>query len=154
MKKKEARDRAYRTVEKVLQREGEIEIAVKEARLQAGSRTRTGGGGHTYISDPTAQTAVRLATDLAAVTLDDGWTVRRPEQWLRIVRYLYSECPSAESKAMRYYYRGHSALSTSMRFHMDESTVYRIKSEFRHMATELACQYGLVRVASAEEMRA
>lgn len=138
----------------MLQREGEIELAVKEARMQAGSQHSTGGGGHTYISDPTAQTAVRLATDLAAVTLDDGWTVRRPEQWLRIVRYLYSECPSAESKAMRYYYRGHSALETGMQYFMDESTVYRIKSEFKHMATELACQYGLVRVASADEMRA
>lgn len=153
VKKKEVRDKAYRLVEKILRNQRSIERAVKEARMQSGGHSG-GGSGHAYISDPTAQQAVRLATELQAVTLDNGWTVRLPERWLKIVQHLYRECPATESRAMRYYYSGHSAVETGVYCAMDESTVYRIRQEFRHMATELACQLGLVRVASVEEMRA
>ena len=153
MKKCDARNNAYRLVERVLRNQRGIERAVKEARMQSGGHSG-GCSGHVYISAPTAQQAVRLATELQAVTLDNGWTVRLPERWLKIVQHLYRECPATESRAMHYYYSGHSAIETGVYCAMDESTVYRIRQEFRHMATELACQCGLVRVASAEEMRA
>lgn len=153
MKKRDARNNAYRLVERVLRNQRGIERAVKEARMQSGGHSG-GSSGHAYISDPTAQQAVRLATELQAVTLDNGLVVRLPERWLKIVQHLYRECPATESRAMRYYYSGHNAIETGVYCAMDESTVYRIRQEFRHMATELACQCGLVRVASAEELRA
>lgn len=153
MKKQDVRNKAYRLVEKVLRNQHGIERAVKEARLQPGGHSG-GCAGHAFVSDPTAQQAVRLATELRAVTLDDGWTLRSPERWLTIVNHLYAECPATESNAMRYYYSGHNAVETGAHCAMDESTVYRIRQEFRHMATELACQYGLVRVVNAEELRA
>lgn len=153
MKKCDARNNAYRLVERVLRNQRGIERAVKEARMQSGGHSG-GSSGHAYISDPTAQQAVRLATELQAVTLDNGLVVRLPERWLKIVQHLYRECPATESRAMRYYYSGHNAIETGVYCAMDESTVYRIRQEFRHMATELACQCGLVRVASAEELRA
>ena len=153
MKKQDVRNKAYRLVEKVLRNQRGIERAVKEARLQPGGHSG-GCAGHAFVSDPTAQQAVRLATELSVVTLDDGWTLRMPERWLTIVNHLYAECPATESNAMRYYYGGHNAVETGAHCAMDESTVYRIRQEFRHMATELACQYGLVRVVSDEELRA
>ena len=52
------------------------------------------------------------STELRAVTLDDGWTLRMPERWLTIVNHLYAECPATESNAMRYYYSGHNAVET------------------------------------------
>ena len=150
MKKRDARNNAYRLVERVLRNQRSIERAVKEARLQP--RGHSGGSaGHAFVSDPTAQQAVRLATELKVVTLDDGWTLRMPERWLTIVNHLYAECPATESNAMRYYYSGHTAVETGLHCAMDESTVYRIRQEFRHMATELACQYGLVRVVAQDE---
>jgi len=152
MKKRDARNNAYRLVERVLRNQRSIERAVKEARLQPGGHSG-GSAGHAFVSDPTAQQAVRLATELRAVTLDDGWTLRRPEMWLRVVRHLYDECPATESNAMRYYYSGHNAIETGLHCAMDESTVYRIRQEFRHMATELACQYGLVRVTQVVELK-
>ena len=153
MKKFDARNNAYRLVERFLRNQRVIERAVKEARMQSGGHSG-GSSGHAYISDPTAQQAARLATELQAVTLDNGLVVRLPERWLKIVQHLYRECPATESRAMRYYYSGHNAIETGVYCAMDESTVYRIRQEFRHMATELACQCGLVRVASAEELRA
>ena len=150
MKKRDTRNNAYRLVERVLRNQRGIERAVKEARLQPGGHSG-GSAGHAFVSDPTAQQAVRLATELKAVTLEDGWTLRRPEAWVKLVHYLYKECPATESKAMRYYYSGHNAIETGLYCAMDESTVYRIRQEFRHMATELACQYGLVRVVSSVE---
>ena len=70
------------------------------------------------------------------------------------MNHLYAECPATESNAMRYYYNGHNAVETARYCAMDESTISRIRQEFRHMATEMACQYGLVRVVSVEELRA
>lgn len=106
------------------------------------------------MSDPTAQQAVRLATELKAVTLDNGWTLRWPERWLRVIGCAYDNCYPYEARAMRYYYDGHTAVMTGEQYGMDQSTVYRIRAEFLHLATELACQYGLVRVVSDEELRA
>jgi hypothetical protein len=64
---------------------------------------------------------------------------------------LYDECPAIEKKAMLYFYGGHSAVDTALEIGMDESTVYRIRSEFRHMMTEIACQFGLVYVTKTKE---
>ncbi len=153
MKKKDVRNKAYRLVEKVLRNQRGIERAVKEARLQPGGHSG-GCAGHAFVSDPTAQQAVRLATELKAVTLDDGWTLRSPERWLKVVKCAYENCYPYEARAMRYYYDGHTAVRTGEQYGMDQSTVYRIRAEFLHLATELACQYGLVRVVSDEELRA
>ena len=84
MKKHEIRKNAYKFVGKILSNQHSIERAVKEARLQPGGHS--GGGGHAFVSDPTAQQAVRLATELKAVTLDDGWTLRWPERLLKVVK--------------------------------------------------------------------
>lgn len=153
MKMRDARRNAYRIVEKILRSQQAIELAVAEARAMKGGGHTGGSTGHAFVSDPTAQQAVRMVSELAAVTMDDGWVVRSPEKWLRVVHHLYDECPATESKAMRYYYGGHSAVETGLYCAMDESTVYRIRQEFRHMATELACQYGLVRVVTLDEKR-
>ena len=153
MKKHEIRKNAYKFVGKILSNQHSIERAVKEARLQPGGHSG-GGGGHAFVSDPTAQQAVRLATELKAVTLDDGWILRWPERWWKVVKCAYENCYHYEARAMRYYYDGHTAVRTGEQYGMDQSTVYRIRAEFLHLATELACQYGLVRVVSDEELRA
>lgn len=148
MQKYDTRKSAYKYVGKILRNHQEINKAVKEARemQQCGGHTGGNGDGHSYVSDPTAQQAVRLATELRSVTLDDGWTIRRPEKWLRVIELTYRACYPYEEKAIRYYYAGHSALKTSEECGMDQSTFYRMRSDVIHIATELACQFGLVRV--------
>lgn len=153
MLKHDARKSAYKLVGKILYNERNIELAIKEARMRTTGHTGGAAGGHAYVSDPTAQTAVRLVSALKSVTLDDGWVVRQPERWMRVVKCAYASCYPYEAKAMRYYYGGHSAVSTGERFGMDESTVYRIRNEFLHLATELACQIDLVRVIDDSELR-
>ncbi len=65
-----------------------IKRAVYEKRLDPGTQ-KQGGGGHSYISDPTAQKAIRNTAELDVVTINYGsresQAIRRPESWLRVV---------------------------------------------------------------------
>lgn len=148
MKKTDIRKKAYNVVEMMLVRQKQIERAVTEARAEA-ARSRSGGGasGHVFVSDPTAQQAIKDAEPLRMVTLDDGYRIYHPEKWLWCLQSTYEECQEVERKAMHYfYYLNHSIRETAEHECMDESTAYRIRHEFRHMCTELACQLNLVNV--------
>ena len=150
--KRDCRAMAYNRVETMLRNQTAIERAVDEAR--AGQRSgRSGGGssGHAFVSDPTAQQAVTATVPLRSVTLDSGYVVREPETWLGIIHYLYEHFPAADAAAMRYFYDGHSAIETSMKFSIGGSTAYYIRDDFRAMGVELACQYRLVSVMAKEK---
>lgn len=141
---------AYNTVERMLKRYDEIVLAVNDARADSKRSQITGGSGTAHISDPTAATAIRHLTPLAIVELIDGCKVHKPETWLAIINRAYRDFPPIESRAMRHFYSGKTATWTAVTFGMDESTVYRIRADFRQYLVELACQYDLVRVAPAE----
>lgn len=66
----------------------DIKQAVYEKRMDPGT-VKQGGGGHSFISDPTAQKAIRNTAELDAVTItfgvQDSQVIRRPESWLKVV---------------------------------------------------------------------
>lgn len=146
MRKDLKRIKAYNIVEKMFRNQKEIEQAVLEARCGRNTHSREGGAGHTHISDPTAREAIANIMPLTKVELRNGYVVYEPEKWLQMIHYVYSEMHENERKIMQLFYSGASAVRVSIECHVYESTVYRIRNECRHMATELACQYGLVRV--------
>lgn len=138
---------AYKRIGWVMYHRDEIARAVREARL--GHKHGHSGGassGHAFVSDPTATEAIDAATPLATVRLEDGVIVRRPEDWLKVIRHVYRDRPATEARTMEYYYDGHSSQETAIKMAMDKSTVYRIRSEFLHRACEIACQLNLVSV--------
>lgn len=141
---------AYNMAERILRNYDALIDAVREVRSTRKHSSISGGGGKAYISDPTAQTAITNLTPLAVAELPDGYKVRQPERWISIIARAYREFPKNESEAIRLLYTGKTAVWTGIMFGLDESTVYRIRSDFRQYVVELACQYGLVRVAPAE----
>lgn len=149
MKRDLMRIKAYSIVDRMFRNQRSIETAVLEARSgdRASCNARGGGSGTPHISDPTAREAIANIMPISAVQLPNGYTVRDPETWLKVIHYVYSEMAEPDRKVVQMFYSGKSAIAVSIECHVYESTVYRLRSECRHMATELACQYGLVRVA-------
>lgn len=149
MKKDLMRIKAYGIVDKMFRNQHEIELAVAERRCgqSRSPGSRGGGSGTPHISDPTAREAIENIMPIPSVELSNGYTVREPERWLQVIHFVYSEMSDGDRKIVQMFYSGKSAIAVSIECHVYESTVYRLRSECRHMATELACQYGLVRVA-------
>ena len=145
MKRGLKRLRAYNVVERMFRSERQIRAAVVEAKADR-QHNDIDRQRKSHISDPTAGKAIANMTPLKHVTLRDGYVVRDPETWLSLIDQVYSEISDNERKIVRLFYSGRSAISVSIECHVYESTVYRIRSETRHMATELACQYGLIKV--------
>lgn len=147
------RARAYKLVEYILRNDEAIKNAVVEARLEqsrGGNHTGGSGSGHAVISDPTAIKAIKQTLRIKSVALSDGNIVHQPEKWLMVLNYLYSVFPKSERRAVRYFYDGHSAVETSMRFETSERNFYYIREDFRQACVELACQCGLVKVGTLD----
>ena len=146
------RARAYKLVEYILRNDEAIKEAIIETRLKQRIGGNTGGGasGHAMISDPTAMAAIKQTSRIKSVVLDDGNTVHQPEKWLMVLNYLYSVFPKSERRAVRYFYNGHSAVETSMRFETSERNFYYMREDFRQACVELACQCGLVKVGTLD----
>ena len=147
-----ARARAYKLVEYILRNDEAIKNAIVEARLKQsiGGDTGGSGSGHAMVSDPTAMAAIKQISRIKSVVLDDGNTVYHPEKWLMVLNYLYSVFPKTERRAVRYFYNGHSAVETSMRFETSERNFYYMREDFRQACVELACQCGLVKVGTLD----
>ena len=128
-----------------------IAQAVQEAREQllygqAGAE-KTGGGGHCYISDPTAQKAIGLADPIRRVDVD-GETIRRPEDWLKVVavtRQRFAGTPMGELMERRYW-RNETIVQTCMEMSIDRSTYYYWREDIITYAAMVCCQVGLMKV--------
>lgn len=145
------RNRAYKKVETILKNYRAIEQILKEVKgLQRGGSTGGAGSGHAFVSDPTALAAIKHTEPITSITLFDGYVVRQPEKWLQVIKYLYFVFPKMEGKAVKYFYDGHTAIETSVKFETSERNFYYIREDFRQACVELACQYGLVQVGKID----
>lgn len=145
MKRSKGRRDAYYTVSIMFVRQTQIAAAVAEARA-GGHQSDGETARRSTTPDPTAAAAIRNMSPLDKVVLDNGAVVRRPELWLEIIEYAYGECTPWERKVMRYFWDGHSAISTSLKYHVGERTIYYLRQEMISVATHLACQHGLVTI--------
>lgn len=134
-------------IETMLRRECDIRLAVKQYRCD-----RAGGGNAArlgVISDPTANEALRNIEPIKRVTLADGTTIERPEDWLMIIDSAYAQFADnntmLEALQMRFR-RGVYYKSVCRRFHISEGSFYFGVRTMMNFALAAACQLGLVSV--------
>ena len=137
---------AYRRVEAVFRRQKAIEQAVYEIRASSGcthDKNRTPGS--SYISDPTAMTAIRNMDEIKSVALDDGFVVQYPERWLKVISTTYDSCGDS-SAAFRLRCAGRRWDEACAELHIGRSTYFTMLDDVTHFALAAACQMGLIRI--------
>lgn len=147
MQQRQARDKNVRKIEYMIRHEKQIAEAVQEAKLAP--RGHTGGDhvGHSYIPDPTAAQALRIADEIPAV-LVDGRKVYWPERWLTVIHAVREWCgqDSIRAEIFKRRYSGESYLSTCYTLHISQTTYSVMMFEIRNFAIQCACQAQLVQV--------
>lgn len=106
-----------RDVDFVFSHEQAIREAVQEKRSVKGGHTG-GSGGHCYISDPTAITAIRNIEEVSCVYIEYGPNtgtgrerkrLRYPERWLKVINwtreYYYESCRVEQGRLLDMHYR-------------------------------------------------
>lgn len=141
-------DKIIRLIESMFYREREIRKAVKDARMDAttphgewGQQSRNG-----FLSDPTATQAMKNMQEVPEVTLPDGFIVRYPERWLRVIDGTYSIFDDTGRQVLKSRYGWEAHFNTCQNLHIGSSTFYRIIETARNFAKAAACQLGLVQV--------
>ena len=135
-------------IENVFRQEREIRDAVLEAMVGAGGHTGGGSTGHSFISDPTAATALKRA-ELDCVILPTTDRIFRPTSWLAVIDAVRSWCGRDTIKAelfRRRYAVGESRHSTCREINIEKSTYYAILGEIRNYALQCAAQMQLIRI--------
>ena len=143
--------RVLKRIEKYFFQYEKIRQAIHEAHANAlygtPNRDTTGGGGHAFVSDPTAQRGCALADPIGRVEID-GETIRRPETWVKIVdttRGRYHGTQMGEFMARRYF-RGEDVVKTCLDMGIDRSTYYNWREDIVTYAAMASCQAGTLKV--------
>ncbi|MBO5630973.1 MAG: hypothetical protein J5965_18040 [Aeriscardovia sp.] len=148
MENKSRRDKTFALVKSIFKAEKDIRMAVIEAKTRE-SEDYGGGGGTSYKSDPTAGKAVRQLEPVPVVHLLNGWTVYKPELWLKVIGLTYKTVESRDSEIMREYYSGKSLAAMVGDCGYEISTLYSMRKNFLQTAVAIACQFSLVKVVDA-----
>jgi hypothetical protein len=139
------RKRTYALVRAIFKAEEDIKLAIVEAKTKE-SREISGGGGSAYKSDPTAGKAARLLSEVPMIRLGT-WTIYKPERWLRVIRKTYDNCEPRAKEILRRHYHGEKFDKIyDEGCGYEKPTLYTFRNNFEHLAVEVACQEGLVKV--------
>lgn len=128
-----------------------INAAIAEAQAAAlygtSNRDKSGGGGHAFVSDPTAQRACQLADPVARVVIDEE-VIRRPETWLKIIEVTRDRYKGTLIGEMmdRRYLKNQDIMSICMDMHIDRSTYFDWRQNIVTFAALAACQAGTLKV--------
>ncbi len=135
-------------IETMLYKQKAIRDAVMDYRANMGGHTGGNAGGHAYVSDPTANTAIRNAEEIRAVTLDTGERVRWPERWVALFDALISwaEEDSIKRGLLKRRYKGEDYRVTCLELAISQSTYSANLQEMRAYALAIACQLQLVKL--------
>lgn len=136
-------------IEDMFRREQELSDAILESKI--GTHGHTGGTptGHTYISDPTAISAIRRAVELDTVTLKDGTRIFKPEKWLEVIHAVKEWCAKdtlKEEVYKRRYLKRESYVATCSDIHVVQQTYSLLLWDIRNFALQCAAQAQLIRV--------
>ena len=138
------RDGSNTHIERMFRREKEIKQAVWEAKNDSHGRTGGGNSGHALVSDPTAAAAMHQVEEVREVTLADGYNVRWPERWLRVINATYDKYPASE-RAIRLRCSGYAYADACEELHIGKTTYYAMLNDADSFAFAAACQLQLVR---------
>ena len=146
MRKNGMRAWCYRYVDKLLFNEEKIRLEVESIRNDRHSE-HVGGGGNAFISDPTATTALANIKPIDHVTID-GVVYRQPEEWLKIMAHVRSQCCDLELKVMEQRYHKRARVRTAIdQLYISRATYFNIVDGIIGYAVELGCQSGLLQVS-------
>lgn len=136
--------------------EKDIITAIREKRLDPGSGSTGGNGtGHSKISDPTAAQGIKLASPVAAVSIEYGAaiggirncrTIRNPEKWLQILaetKAFYKDKKQGEYIRRRYD-QDENWRDSCKGMKCSKACYYAYKADVFHFAEKLAIGYGIV----------
>lgn len=147
------KDKIYKVVERRLYTCENLRRAVIEARAEMDGRkgVMEGGGGHAFVSDPTAAQAVKQMTPLHSVLIADGRgnieTVHQPEKWLYLIGSVYQQMdPDKKSVIKARYWDKKPTINISINYPAGQRTVYTWCNEFVQELSLLALNEGLVRI--------
>ncbi|WP_432748218.1 hypothetical protein [Pectinatus frisingensis] len=139
-------------IEKRFYQYEKIKKAVWEARNDSGVG-RTGGNstGHAFVSDPTANVAVKEVMPIKTVTIKigkyDTETVKQPEKWLQVIEATYNHYSEGiVIDLLKHRHSNEPYQQTCMNLHISSSTYYQMIVEVQQYALACACQVGLVKV--------
>lgn len=139
-------------IEKRFYQYEKIKLAVWEARHDSGAnKTGGNGSGHAFVSDPTANAAMRESMPLYAVTIEIGKneveTVKQPEKWLKVIEATYKRYKGGPiEQLLKRRYAGESHTQICMELCISQNVYYCMLREVSRFSLACACQEGLVRV--------
>lgn len=145
MQYKRTRDEYIEKVDFMFYHEADIKKAVRERRMDSGHTGKATAGKSGYISDPTAQEAIRNVTPIKSIWVKDT-KVLHPEKWLYVIRATYEHLDNIQSKVARSRYHGENYQDTCIKLCISSSTYARIMAETRMYAAACAAQFGLVKI--------
>ena len=149
MRKNGMRAWCYRYVDKLLFNEEKIRLEVESIRNDRHSE-RVGGGGNAFISDPTATTALANIKPIDHVTID-GVVYRQPEEWLKLLAHIKSQCCDIEREVYNAKYTKKIGVEQALdELHISRTTYFNIVDGIKGYAVELGCQEGLLMVCRLE----
>lgn len=139
-------------IEKRFYQYEKIKKAVWEARNDSGIN-KTGGNssGHAFVSDPTANVAIKTATPLKSIVIETGKytteVIKNPEKWIAIIEATYDHYSGGiVIDLLKYRYSNEPYQQTCIKLHISSSTYYQMITEAQQYAIACACQAGLVKV--------
>ncbi len=138
-------------IEKRFYQYEKIKKAVWEARNDSGIG-RTGGNstGHAFVSDPTANVAVKEAMPIKSVTIkvcNDTEIIKQPEKWLQVIEATYAHYAGKSiEKLLQQRYKGETYNHTCIDLGISPNIYYCMIREANQFSLACACQAGLVKV--------
>lgn len=147
------KDKVYKTVERRLYTLDALRDAVIDARAEMDARKAgmQGGGGHAYVSDPTASSVIKHFTPIRSVLISDGRgnveEVYKPEKWLYIIDEALKELDEYRRDAITArYQKRHRVIKISLDNPAGERTIYDWCKDFVHEVSLMAVAHGLVKI--------
>lgn len=134
--------------------ENKIRYAIYEKRFD-NCLPKTGGNGHSRISDPTAQKAMQAVMPIGTVLIEYGATlndrketrtIKHPEAWMRVVDETYKFFDNKKQGEVLYarFKKGESRLGTCRRLGIKKSWYAVLLNDAMRHAEKLAEGAGLL----------
>lgn len=140
-------DATTRLIDNRLYHYNDIKKAIQDTRLDSGANSKTIIPRHAFISDTTANTAIKNMSELKYVVLNDGTAVSYPERWVKVITALYDRLDDRERKALELRYNeGQKYSYITYNMHISKNVLYCIINDARSFMLAGACQYGMIRI--------
>lgn len=138
-------DATVRKIETIFYNEKQIRRAVMEARQDKGGFTG-GTGGHAFISDPTANQAIRNVEEIKKVVIDQETIIHYPERWLKVIDATYNNLDPLSRDAVKMRYKGYHWRQICDKLNFSRHMYHTILDDAQNYATAAACQVGVLSI--------